>query len=536
MLHLTDLGEDIIVTAVCLFLTPVDRFHLSLTCKQINQQLTTNDAYRRLYLTMFGNSIPLNLENYNWKSLFMMRSSKSLNVYTWGSADQGRLGYLLNDVPRGHRSLYLLGVHTPTLIPNFTELAIEQVLAGGFSFQLLVNGNIYCTGLAYTSSRDRMSAPGPPEKDYAPLLTTGHATSNYVPFQRVIETWSGNLDEDNRELTPGLRNSSSTAQEPHATIESRFVTRMKLPVTAVKDDRRVKLISSGRQHFLALDNAGTVYTWDSGNADWTMGVKVTFPGLLNKISKIFAGWSLSVCLMIDIGLVVWRSRESVTQRDYEGGTNQAAADYFVIPGLSQAVDFVALSDCVIFIQGDGDLRCFNMSGSPQAGRNRDAVEYSHLVHNFNGWLSNFNKVNNTEAIFTKLCGNYESFAVFSNLGLVLLGHRSNLVEGSHEPPSLIPDLQERGIIEVVMGDYHYLALTDSGNLLGWGLELQNRGCLGLGALSEENQESAQPEGNNWRVYRPELVAKPAPAGKWMAVVAAGWHSGGLFVPDEATKS
>ena len=45
-------------------------------------------------------------------------------------------------------------------------------------------------------------------------------------------------------------------------------------------------------------------------------------------------------------------------------------------------------------------------------------------------------------------------------------------------PIVIPELQNRSVISVVLGDYHFGALTSSGKLLTWGS--YSKGALGLG--------------------------------------------------------
>jgi SCF-associated factor 1 len=45
-------------------------------------------------------------------------------------------------------------------------------------------------------------------------------------------------------------------------------------------------------------------------------------------------------------------------------------------------------------------------------------------------------------------------------------------------PIVIPELQDKSVISVILGDYHYCALTPSGKLLTWGG--YSKGALGLG--------------------------------------------------------
>lgn len=59
-------------------------------------------------------------------------------------------------------------------------------------------------------------------------------------------------------------------------------------------------------------------------------------------------------------------------------------------------------------------------------------------------------------------------------GIVLLGTNDSVQSSA---PQVIPDLQGRGVIKVLMGDYHLGALTDEGELLTWGQ--WSKGALGI---------------------------------------------------------
>jgi len=59
--------------------------------------------------------------------------------------------------------------------------------------------------------------------------------------------------------------------------------------------------------------------------------------------------------------------------------------------------------------------------------------------------------------------------------LVLLGD-SGVDE--HSNPNIVKEIQDKGVIKVTFGDYHYGAITSSGNLYVWGTD--NSSCLGLG--------------------------------------------------------
>ncbi len=117
-------------------------------------------------------------------------------------------------------------------------------------------------------------------------------------------------------------------------------------------------------------------------------------------------------------------------------------------------------------------------------------------------------------------------------------------------PTVIPELQNRSVISVVVGDYHYGALTSEGKLLTWGKF--SKGALGLG--DPVDNELGQPGGfaaeeawrrtamnADWRLMPPPPdVAKPAEVRfdyqdkrkrrKYcFAAAALGWHTGALVI-------
>ncbi|EEQ37976.1 hypothetical protein CLUG_02099 [Clavispora lusitaniae ATCC 42720] len=536
MITFTELGEDIIVANLCQFLSPIEIFNLSLTCKQLHSYLTSNEAYHLLFLYRFGKLTPLNLKEYDWEHLFKKRCAKNLNFYTWGSANQGRLGYLLRDIPDANRSQLYFGVHTPTKVPNFDSSVIDQVHAGGYSFQLLTKGKIYCIGANYCGSHGS-STPGPLQNDYVPRIDSGRTIGFVSLTQPRLATEAGLRAVHHRiPDNPNLRLPPEQLEFPPELErtdieETSFVTKMSLPSSWDRENRKIVNISSGRKHFLALDDEGAVFTWDSGNSDWKTGVQVIFPGLHGRIRSVSAGWNLSSCFMTGVGIVVWYSRDSITKEDYEASKFKAKANYIVIPGSEAIVDYIALQDSVMYIRDDGDLFKFHINASAMANGHENCNDsiWNVPMKAFNSWLAKFNKQNKMEATFTKLSGCYQSFAIFTNHGQVLLGKQGSDDEANL--PKVIPELQNKGIIQISMGDYHYLALTDKGKLLSWGLEPQNSGCLGLGNLSEIADETITTENRNHIVTEPHEVKNPSPNGKWLAVSTSGWHAGGLYISE-----
>ncbi|KAI0730903.1 RCC1/BLIP-II [Earliella scabrosa] len=168
---------------------------------------------------------------------------------------------------------------------------------------------------------------------------------------------------------------------------------------------------------------------------------------------------------------------------------------------------------------------------------------------------------------THISASFQTFFAYST------GPRSVVLMGKHIPPqqepalhqtdtltnrfapTIIPELQNRSVISVVLGDYHYGALTSDGKLLTWGAF--SKGALGLGDPVEK--EIGEPGGfateaqrssalhPSWGLMRPPPdVLKPTEVRfdygekrkrpKYcFAAAALGWHTGALVIdldPDQ----
>ena len=118
----------------------------------------------------------------------------------------------------------------------------------------------------------------------------------------------------------------------------------------------------------------------------------------------------------------------------------------------------------------------------------------------------------------------------------------------HSEPKIIPELQNRSVISVVLGDYHYGALTADGQLLTWGS--YSHGALGLGVPTDlplgtpggylAEAQLSQSRRSQWGPLEPPKVTSPSAVdfnhgqkagGRrfCFAATAAGWHTGALVV-------
>ena len=126
---------------------------------------------------------------------------------------------------------------------------------------------------------------------------------------------------------------------------------------------------------------------------------------------------------------------------------------------------------------------------------------------------------------------------------VLMGDTDTVPEFE---PKIIPSLQNRSVISVVLGDYHNVALTSTGKVLSWGS--YSLGALGLGDPTKLppgtpgafNTEEQREFANRNRRGEPPSVEAPTevrfdhgrktPKDRFcFAIAAAGWHTGALVI-------
>ncbi|KAI0272360.1 RCC1/BLIP-II [Gloeopeniophorella convolvens] len=154
---------------------------------------------------------------------------------------------------------------------------------------------------------------------------------------------------------------------------------------------------------------------------------------------------------------------------------------------------------------------------------------------------------------THITAHYEAFVAYSTgeNSVILMG---DVGTHSDSTPKIVSELQNRGIISIVLGDYHNGALTIDGQLLTWGQ--YSHGALGLGVPTEipvgapggyaTEDQLVRARASNWGPPEPPSVAAPAPVNfnhgrnvggrKFcFAATAAGWHTGALVIDLEPEK-
>ncbi|KAI0078721.1 RCC1/BLIP-II [Panus rudis PR-1116 ss-1] len=158
-------------------------------------------------------------------------------------------------------------------------------------------------------------------------------------------------------------------------------------------------------------------------------------------------------------------------------------------------------------------------------------------------------------LITHISAHFHTFIAYSTgpESVVLMGKFSTENELPPPPdetkPIIIPSLQYKSVISVVLGDYHYGALTSTGKLYTWGAF--SKGALGLGhpkdiepgqpgGFANDQQRRAVIARGGEIMVRPPDVNEPTEVrfdhGSknkretfCFAATASGWHTGALVI-------
>ena len=146
----------------------------------------------------------------------------------------------------------------------------------------------------------------------------------------------------------------------------------------------------------------------------------------------------------------------------------------------------------------------------------------------------------------QITAQYTTFVAYStgSSSITLMGNERT---DKYSHPEIIPELQNRSIISIVLGECHSGALTADGQLLTWGPFCH--GALGLGVPSDlplgtpggysSNSQHSQARRSEWPPEPPRVASPspvhfnhgPKPGGRrfCFAATAAGRHTGALVI-------
>ncbi|KAH3686858.1 hypothetical protein WICPIJ_002185, partial [Wickerhamomyces pijperi] len=398
-----------------------------------------------------------------------------------------------------------------------------------------------------------LGAPGPTLNDYNKFQLKNnshhrfnpHTEINFFPLDvgrrggvlNIIPDPGARPTPMPQTMTPSSPFITNEPSNPHPSHDLKPSNKFLKSEYTTRDSMKFVSVSSGRTHFIALDNAGNLWSWDRSE----FGVKIKFESfepatkgldlfkdLGCKILKICAGWGYSVAYLYNYGLVYWTQRDPL--REFSEDEEEAKAHFVVIPETridptadrvnqqqhKRVVDFLALENRIIYITQDGKLWATELSST---NTSQPLTTFQNELITASEW---------TGCKFTRLTGVFQSFAVFSDTDYVFIGDSSVKPDTK---PLMIPELQQRKCIDVRFGDHHKLALLSNGTILSWGLQLSNCGCLGLGAtegvVAEGVGKITDSHNSVLLVEKPTEI--PLPEGKRaIAIAAAGWQTFNTF--------
>lgn len=347
-----------------------------------------------------------------------------------------------------------------------------------------------------------------------------------------------------------------------------------------------RIISTGRLHATTLDGNGDVWTFLSwGRPFKLVASSLDHPFNLSTPLRVESGWTFSSVLTASGDVFVWwpfseEIEAIVTQQESILAESDdkvyATADQtipcttwtlqkdpFQLPPLPSdlprretspisLIKIAALEQSLIGLTNHGHLLKFELTSEENVQSER--WKYLPFFCETQRIKEKFGEQGlepPQEVRITHITAKFQTFVAYStgSSSVVLMGYSSTAPD---EAPRILPALQNINIISVVLGDYHYGALTSTGKLLTWGGF--SRGALGLGDptkievgqpggyRTERDRLTAQTNGGPY----PPVVTEPTEVRFdhgykrkrdmfCFAVTAAGWHMGALVIDMEHRK-
>ncbi|KZF26955.1 hypothetical protein L228DRAFT_243509 [Xylona heveae TC161] len=278
--------------------------------------------------------------------------------------------------------------------------------------------------------------------------------------------------------------------------------------------------SSGRSHVLGLSDSGRIWFWHKQltpalNIEFLHVDTVKYGGASGvdddargTVQRVVAGWDRSSAYVKGTGIVVWDTdpyeqqeedtllvdADTVPQSGYlrPRGNTREPDDATEILGstVGEVIKHIILEGYTVFLTDLGKV--FAAKTETREKLLLGVVELSGFVDQS---CPDAVDRNNTNDKVSDIQGSFRSFAAFKMNGGILLGDRrlldaywdSKFGDGTTTelPEPRSPHaLQNKGIISLAFGDYHYHALHANGQISSYGNEPQSSGALGLGEYSE----------------------------------------------------
>lgn len=535
------LNEDVLVDGILPYLSLHDVLNLASTCKALYQVANIPAAWHGLYRRTFGVEPIADIANTRsgetplYKDLFRKRSGA--NLYGWGDATLGRLGLLSSDIDQSRQAVSALTAAVPIRVDSADNYSITHIEGLGYAMAFLTtNGDIFGIG-------DILASHGllnPPAE--LPFVRQGMRF-----FQRgfrrppFVGVNLGHANADSTSDSAGANSAGDDGSEEPApeapvlqpmTLSQRVKPKL---LSAHETDIKFQQISGGRTLLLALDVSGKhIYAWDQSFGGFGALLQFAYNDdrkYPRQVNKVLAAWGFGAAIVERVGVVAWQTGSHL-QRWLASEKDAVKVNSVTLPFTTwtpgkdgEIVDIAGGENFLLLVNRKGELYITSPFQTP--------LVKPKLLTAFQDRLADQSQT----ARFIKVYANYKHFAVISDHGDVFFGNPDD-----HGLVIVHEELQGEGnIVDLAIGDHHFLALNSSGDILVWGLDLGRHGVFGFGRYympQDQNQPTihltgAPPDtvhepGNKTRVLRPTKLNLKS---KVVAISAGGMQSQAVMIDE-----
>ncbi|KAG7192772.1 uncharacterized protein KQ657_001555 [Scheffersomyces spartinae] len=411
----------------------------------------------------------------------------------------------------------LRGVPIPLNVQSLNNWSIRLIHSTGFSFITLLQpevdtkAQLYYTGYQWRDTPYSQSSvpPGPNERD---VITTTSAPNTRLPAMISLPGYHPMNLTYSRDSTTNYHTPETAYLSPLMITGDDMGGKSDNESNIRKLDPLIQ-VECGRQHVMGMSGQGRIWVWDAGipghsavELDIAKVIKSFSGGKLLRATKIRCSWNANSCYVPGLGIIVWNGRESVTEEGIKKVEFGQWAQ--LVPNTQYVKDYACVFEDIVYIDSmgrninhyhEGKTEAISSVGLDLLSPHKEDV-----------------KLDQDEEEYSRLLACYDKFIATTTYSRTVV---YNVREKSGVTIEL--PVEAAPLVDIAMGDYHYLALAADGELYAWGHESRGCGCLGV---------EAQRTNQDLNIPKPKLVQKPVP-GKWLAVTAGGWQSAGIFVED-----
>ncbi|MGE5328107.1 MAG: Calx-beta domain-containing protein [Deltaproteobacteria bacterium] len=391
-------------------------------------------------------------------------------VWTWGNAENGRLG---NNSSTGQRNIPVQAQAT-----GFTSVA---AIAAGQTHTMAVTtaGDVWAWGnngngqLGDGSNTQRNVPTKLTGVSGVAAIAAGQSFTAALKADKTVWTWGNN---DKGQLGDG----SITPRNTPAQVAG---------LTGII------AISTGANHVVALKEDGTVWAWGN-NESGQLGDGTKFqrntPVLINNVggvSAIAAGEYHTIVLKSDGTVWAWGSNNYGQLGNGSGGTGEYSTTAAQIGGMTGVISIAGGASHTLALKSDGTVWTWGWNGFGQLGdntvtqRNTPVKVYNCLL--FKRLLPEDTYVQVVES------GYYTSAGLKSDGTVWTWGYNGHGQLGNGNTTDSYTRVQVQGltgVVSIAAGEYHMAALKSDGTVWCWGYNANGE----LGNNDPNNANSAIP--------------------------------------------